>query len=161
WLTLAALLVVPVSASAEIYYGRNPNDQGALTLVGFSGTTTYTIQPLPSGTALTGSVAANNRAVVALTTTREFKLTTSAPVMAVLGYDCCNFSGGFFFPALDGRQYYAKSFIFTPLLQPVSGRIVVFTREAATVTLKNLRNNQTLSSGALGALSSWVPDFDT
>ncbi len=150
------LALAALSASAETYYGLNPNTQGQLSLVGFSNNTTYEVRALPSNALVTSGVVNRlSRVNLALTTTTTFKLVTSGPLLAVLGADCCNYSGSLFFPVEDGRKLYGTRFVITQLANGAN-QLVLFARDAATATVRDQLGTVVATSPALAAGGRWV-----
>jgi MYXO-CTERM domain-containing protein len=151
---LCVLLAAPL-ASAETYFGRNPQNSGRLTLVGITNGTTWEVRTLP-GNALVqqGTLARLSRVDLALNTTREFKLVTSRPVLAVLGADCCNYSGSFFYPQEDGRKFWGTRFVFTPMANGANQQFV-YTRDPAVVRVLDGSGTQIAVSPTLAAGQRW------
>lgn len=151
------------SALAETYYGRNPVNAGGLTLVGVTAGTTWQVRALPANTLVQqGSIGPLGRVVVPLNTTREFKLVTSRPVLAVLGADCCNYSGSFFYPQEDGRKFWGRRFVFTPMANGANQQFV-YARDPAVVRVIDSNGNQvavspTLSTGQRWQITNVVPN---
>ncbi|MCU0697523.1 MAG: Ig-like domain-containing protein [Myxococcaceae bacterium] len=148
--TLAAF-----SATAETYYGRNPINAGGLTLVGVTAGTTWEVRALPSNALVQqGTLSRLALVTVPLNTTREFKLVTSRPVLAVLGADCCNYSGSFFYPQEDGRKFWGRRFVFTPMANGANQQFV-YARDPAVVRVLDGSGNQVAVSPTLAAGQRW------
>ncbi|MBE2252462.1 MAG: hypothetical protein IAE78_23215, partial [Myxococcus sp.] len=147
--------LLATSGLAETYYGRNPNNQGRITLVGITNATTWEVRALPGNTLVQqGSFGRLSRVVVPLNATREFKLVTSRPVLAVLDYDCCNYSGSFFYPQEDGRKYWGTRFVFTPMANGANQQFV-YARDAAVVRVFDAAGAQVAVSPTLSAGQRW------
>ena len=166
---IALVVLAGFSAqAAEVYFGRLTAQSGGtnsqLIIVGTQpGTTSYTYQPLPTGTAISGTVTQYQRVVVVTNATAtgiNFRLDTSVPLLATAGMDCCDFSGNVFFPTIDGKRFYGTSHIIAPgFIGAVGNRISVFARLAGTVTITN-RTNSAVVTNTMVANSVWVPNFD-
>ncbi|MFT3713585.1 MAG: Ig-like domain-containing protein [Archangium sp.] len=166
-LVLAVVLASLSAEAAEVYFGRLTGNAGgtnaALILIGTNaGTTSYTYQPLPSGTPITGTLTQYQRVVVvtnASATGINFRLDTSQALLATTGMDCCDFSGSFFFPTPDGKKFYGNNHVIAPQFNTSVGtRISVFARVAGTVTITNRRTGLSTSQ-AVVANGVWQPDF--
>lgn len=162
--TLSCCLVLAAAVTnAETYYARNPDNNGQVTLVGIAASTTFEVRALPANTLVQqGTIARLGRIVVPLNATREFKLVTSRPVLAVLGYDCCNYSGSFFYPQEDGRKYWGTRFVFTPMANGANQQFV-YARDPAVVRVLDASGNQvavspTLSTGQRWQIPAVVPN---
>jgi hypothetical protein len=153
---MATLAAASASARAETYYGLNPNTQGQLSVVGFVNNTTYEVRALPGNALVTSGVVNRlSRVNLSLNTTTTFKLVTNQPVLAVLGFDCCNYSGSFFYPVEDGRKFYGTKFVITQMANGGS-QLVLFARDASTVTVKDSLGTVVATSPALLAGQRWV-----
>ncbi len=153
---LATVFCSASSARAETYYGLNPNTQGELSVVGFVNNTTYEVRALPGNALVTSGVVNRlSRVNLGLNATSAFKLVTNQPVLAVLNYDCCNYSGSFFYPVEDGRKFYGTKFVITQLANGGS-QLVLFARDAATVTVRDALGTVVATSPALSAGQRWV-----
>jgi hypothetical protein len=145
-LLLCSLLLDAPTVRAETYYGRNPVDEGVITILGISDNTDFEIRQLPSNIVThRGMVDRLTRLEAFLGSTREFKLTTSQSVVAVLR------SSLFFntlYPQEDGKRFWGRRFI----MSPFSFEHVVFVRDDAVVRVLTstgtlLVTSPTLSSG--------------
>ncbi|MBL8937940.1 MAG: hypothetical protein JNM69_25480, partial [Archangium sp.] len=154
--TLSCCLVLAAAVTnAETYYGRNPDNNGQVTLVGIAASTTFEVRALPANTLVQqGTISRLARIVVSLNATREFKLVTSRPVLAVLGYDCCNYSGSFFYPQEDGRKYWGTRFVFTPMANGANQQFV-YARDPAVVRVLDASGNQVAVSPTLATGQRW------
>ena len=93
----SALDMTHALAGEETYYGRNPNTDGKIVLVGYTDSTTYTITNLVTGTAISsGTIDRAAQTTVALSSATHFKVVTSEPAMVLMHHDCCSFSGNYF-----------------------------------------------------------------
>ena len=86
----------------------------------------------------------------------------TAPVLAVLDYDCCNYSGSFFYPQEDGRKYWGTRFVFTPMANGANQQFV-FARDPSVVRVFDSTGTQiavspTLSAGQRWQIPSVVPN---
>lgn len=150
-----SLLMFATASMAETYYGRNPDNNGRVTLVGITNATTWEVRTLPGNVIVQqGTIARLSRVVVPLNATREFKLVTSRPVLAVLDYDCCNYSGSFFYPQEDGRKYWGTRFVFTPMANGANQQFV-FARDPAVVRVFDTSGTQIAVSPTLSAGQRW------
>lgn len=162
-LTVVSLLLLTSVAMAETYYGRNPDNNGRITLVGITNATTWEVRTLPGNVIVQqGTIGRLSRVVVPLNATREFKLVTARPVLAVLDYDCCNYSGSFFYPQEDGRKYWGTRFVFTPMANGANQQFV-FARDPSVVRVFDSTGTQiavspTLSAGQRWQIPSVVPN---
>ncbi len=154
-LNAVALALLATVAMAETYYGRNPNNDGRITLVGITNATTWEVRTLPGNVLVQqGTIGRLSRVVVPLSTTREFKLVTARPVLAVLDYDCCNYSGSFFYPQEDGRKYWGTRFVFTPMANGANQQFV-YARDPSVVRVFDSTGTQLAVSPTLGAGQRW------
>ena len=153
---LLGVALVAHVASAETYYGRNPVNEGHLTMVGYQNGTTFEVRALPSNTLVQGgTVNQLSRVQLTLGATREFKLTTSRPLLALLEYDCCNYSGSWYYPTTDGRKFYGRTFYVTTVANG-GAQQWVYTRDAAVVTVRDAFGTVVATSPALAANRSWA-----
>jgi MYXO-CTERM domain-containing protein len=144
-----------LTASAETYYGRNPVNAGGLTLVGVTAGTTWEVRALPSNALVQqGTLGRLSLVTVPLSSTREFKLVTSRPVLAVLGADCCNYSGSFFYPQEDGRKSWGRRFVFTPMANGANQQFV-YARDPAVVRVLDASGAQVAVSPTLASGQRW------
>ncbi len=113
------------------------SDQGQLELVfGGNAKVSYTVRALPSGAVLiSGQLEPKLRVVVSLASTREFVLTTSAPVLAILSASGLGgFSGTHFFPQEDGRKFWGNRIV---VIAPAFGQVIVFARDVADIEIRD------------------------
>ncbi len=157
---LVVLLCGTAAAHAvaeEHYFGYLPQG-GSWILVGFEDGTTYTIDDLETGAVSEGTIDRYERRVLSTGPTRYFELVTSAPLLALAGYDCCNIWGNFFYPTLDGKKYYGTRFVVSP---PVMGGgygilMTLFARDDANVVIST-PDGQEVASRTMTAGSYWNP----
>jgi hypothetical protein len=74
--------------------------------------------------------------------------------LAVLEYDCCNYSGSFFYPQEDGRRYWGRRFVFAPLASNGNQQIV-YARDPAIVRVFDSNGTQVSVSPTLAAGTRW------
>ena len=142
-------------AGSETYYGRNPDGNGKLHLVGFEATTTYNVIDLTTGLSVfAGAVTQGQQLSIPLLTLRNFKVEVSDPMMVLLHHDCCGFSGDFFYPPTeDGKRYYGNDF----RIRRIAGATVVFATEDAIVEVYDNAGVLLETSPQLAADSFWLP----
>ena len=120
------------------YYGYNPNNQGRVTLVGWTDGSIFEVVDLDNQTSVTGGTLDRFESiVVALGGVRHFKVDVTLPVLATLGYDCCNFGGSFFYPAIDGRSLVGREFIVRIPVLNTNNEFIIFAYEDSQVTIRD------------------------
>ena len=139
-----------------VYYGYNPNNQGRLALTGWSDGTSYKIVDLDSQNPVGIVVASGDldklqARDVGLNAVRHFKLETTAPLLATLGYDCCSFGGSTFYPAIDGKSLVGRKFIIRVPELSGNAEFIIFAHEASQVTIRNV-------AGAVVTTTTIPPD---
>ncbi|MCS6899855.1 MAG: hypothetical protein RMJ98_02025 [Myxococcales bacterium] len=105
-LSVACLLGTRGAAAKERYLASNPTTQGQLVFVGFKNNTTIAIKDLATNFTQGFTVNQGQRLAPIPAPLGRFVVETSEPLFALLGFDCCSFSGSFFYPTLDGRKFY-------------------------------------------------------
>ncbi|MEC9397939.1 MAG: hypothetical protein VX475_09985, partial [Myxococcota bacterium] len=145
-------------AGEETYYGRNPNSDGKLILVGYKNNTTYSVVNIVSGATITsGTLNDAAQATVNLTSATHFKVVTSEPAMVLMHHDCCQFSGNYFYPTkADGKTFYGTEHYIRPIpTQGTDARHIVHALDAATVTVTNSTGTQ-VATQVMTAGSAWI-----
>lgn len=154
-----ARLAFPNSGTRR-YYGFNPRTDGYLTLVGFSDGTHFVIHPLPTGSAIWGTINRYQKQELSLGSIKEFVIESSAPLMALHSqnyHSTYTGIGTFYYPNTGGVGYYGREFIMTPIGQDQNSQIVVFAAQAAVVTFYNVDGSLAVQSPPLAAGSYWLP----
>lgn len=156
------------------YYGLTPLQQQncttgnlianatAMVITAISAPVTYTVYNLTDGTTFaTGTISAKGaQAIVnSMTDNRAWKLATSKPVQAYMGYDCSGtLPGTMFFLADDGMLNYGTDFTIPfanwEAATPYRLQYWVFATGAGTATLKTL-GGTTLLTNAFTAAGGW------
>ncbi len=158
------------------YYGLTPAKQwdcdtglqvtGATSMVitAISAPVTYTLYNLTDGQQFaTGTISAKGAqaTVSSMTDAKAWKLATSKPVQAYMGYDCSGtLPGSMFFLADDGMLNYGTSFTVPFANWETSGtprlQYWVFATGAGTATVKDLAGNPVSeASYHFGAAGAW------
>jgi len=152
-----ALLAAPAPTLAdELYVGANPSDLGDLTLVGLAGGTTWSVVDLETG-AEVGSGSMDRGAVdeVDLDGVHRFAVTTSEPVLAYFGYDCCAVGGTTFLPTEDGHARVGRAFLLYLPTLGVQTDVAIFAIEEARVVIADL-NGTVVGSREIEAGRAWM-----
>jgi hypothetical protein len=145
------------AAEAETYYGHNLDNNGKLTLVALpKGPVTWTLSEIPGGRVVQqGELQPAASLVVELGGLRDFKLTTSSPLLSMLGLAGALAGGTNFFPQEDGRSYWGnRSFVFT---ETTSTGLTVFSRDAADVEIFDQSGQLIDRNVTMPAESKWYP----
>lgn len=143
------------------YYGYNPATTGALTLLGFSNSTSYTVKSLLNGSTIAnGTLNRLQRRVHSLGSNKHFVLESSAPLLAILSQNCCGAYtevGSFFYPTPDGRSFYGKSFLVARIGLSFNNYsyIDVLANEEAQVTVRTATGGLVANSPVLPAGGNW------
>jgi large repetitive protein len=156
------------------YYGFTPTQQwncgtGALianatsmVITAIVAPVTYTVYNLTDGTTFaTGTISAkgSQATVASMTDGKSWKLATSLPVQAYMGYDCSGtLPGSLFYLADDGLLNYGTSFT-VPFANweataPYRLQYWVFATGAGTVTVKTLAGT-TMLTNTFAAAGAW------
>ncbi len=141
--------------------GQRVYDGTYLWIVGIQDGTTYTVTDLDTAAVLaTGTVNRGQKAALvspnpALVDDHRFRLATSRPVQAYMGFDCSGtLPGTMFFLADDGRSMYGSAFTI-----PVGGldgrtRYVVFASGAGSAEIRRL-DGTLVGSNTFAAAGYW------
>lgn len=151
-LTGTSAAVPPVSAGitnvgtitiASIkYFGFNSNGQGGLKLVGWTDNTNFKLFKLEDGTLFTsGTLNRFQTMILNISGIRHFKLEASSPLLATLGFDCCNFGGSFFYPTLNGKSLVGREFIIRIPVLSSTNEFIIFAYEHSQVTIRDTAGN--------------------
>jgi hypothetical protein len=121
------------------YFGFNPNDDGQLRLVGWTDQTTFALVRLGTHVPVEkGTLDRFQTTTVDMRNVRYFRLLTSAPLLATLGYQgCCNVGGSFFYPALDGKRLVGRAFLVQIPVLSDSNEFLILAHEASDVTIRD------------------------
>jgi len=135
-----ALLLVAVASPAradERYFAASLDDLATVTFAGIDDGTSWALTDLADGRVVSeGTVDRWGVASVSLGTIRHFGLSTSAPVVAYLGRDCCAVGGTTFVPTAEGHARAGRVFVlYFPLL--VADALRVFAIEEADLTVQD------------------------
>jgi hypothetical protein len=76
---------------------------------------------------------------------RHFKLEASSALLATLGFDCCNYGGSFFYPAIDGKRLVGREFIIRIPVLSDANEWVLFAYEPSQVTIRDAAGNVVLT----------------
>ena len=128
------------------YYGFNPANNGTLRLVGWADNTTIEVINLDNGSVVVSETISRFQARnIGLGGTRHFKVEASSPLQATLGFDCCNFGGSFFYPAIDGRRLVGREFVIRIPVLSGSNEFVTFAHENSEITIRDTAGNVVLA----------------
>jgi hypothetical protein len=134
---LVLLLGAASSARAdEAYFGASIDDLAALTFAGVDDGTNWELTDLADGRVVSeGTVDRYGVATVSLGTIRHFGLSTTAPIVAYLGRDCCAVGGTTFVPTAEGHARVGRVFVLDFPLLPADA-LSVFALEDADLTVQ-------------------------
>jgi len=127
-LPLAFLLAAPAAHGLpEDYFAINEDDEAELTIAGLLDGTSFEVLDLETGEPVgAGGVDRFRVAILPLDGVRRLHLSTTQPVLAHVGRDCCGVGGTTFVPTWNGHTRVGRSFVlYFPMLRADSVRIFV------------------------------------
>jgi len=133
----AAVSGITITNAIPIYYGFNPNTSGSLIMVGFTDGTGYSVVSLdpPASVYASGVLNKAQGITVPIPNLRHFKVQADKPMYVYLGYDCCNFGGSFFFPAIDGMNRVGTDYTFLIPVLSGTNEFVIWAYDDADITI--------------------------
>lgn len=137
WLACILTVLIPNNAVAEErYLASNPTGSAMLTLIGIVDGTSFSVTDLDAPRVIVSDSLDRFQVVeVDATDLYNFELSSSAPLLAYLGYDCCAVGGSTFVPTEDGHSRVGRAFVlFLPVLGP-NADLFIFAIEEARVSL--------------------------
>ena len=145
---------------AFTYYGHNPDDNGRLTLTGWAESTHNKVVALGDLPIVVTSGTLNRSEIVSipLASVRQFKVESSSPLLATLGFDDGgNVGGSFFYPTTDGRSFVGHEFVLQAPVLSEDNELAIFAYEPSSVTIRDaagtIVTTQTLPADGYYAVS--------
>ena len=145
---------------AFTYYGHNRDDNGRLTLTGWAESTQYQVVALGDLPIVVASGSLNRSEIVSipLASVRQFKVESSSPLLATLGFDDGgNVGGSFFYPTTDGRSFVGHEFVLQAPVLSEDNELAIFAYEPSSVTIRDAAGavvtTQTLAADGYYAVS--------
>lgn len=133
---LASCLNLNLAQAEERYLASNPSGRARLTLIGIVDGTTFTVTDLDTTSAIASDSIDRFQVVeVDATDVFHFQLSSSEPLLAYLGSDCCAIGGSTFIPTDDGHSRIGRAFtLYLPVYGPRAD-LFVFAIEDSRVSI--------------------------